>query len=261
MFKIVIVILSLGFVACSQNLPSEEVLSADKHNMRVFGGDDVKADSSLARSVVAVVTSGSGLCSGVLLQSKFVLTAAHCVNSEKISNLKVVFGTNVSKSATIRYPDQILIHPDFQPSRRQDWNDLALLRLAEPAPEGSLPVALNAAPVEIEPNTEVKSLGYGIDKVRPGLADNQRGAGHLRQVKLKVKDPAFSKNEFTLNQGLIDGGACQGDSGGPVFLIGEGGPRLIGIVSRVRGLLGFSCTIDSIVTRVDIYTSWIQQNL
>ncbi|MGZ5279705.1 MAG: S1 family peptidase [Pseudobdellovibrionaceae bacterium] len=262
MSKVLVFIFSLSLLACSKSHESSlnDEWIDDPNSQNIFGGELVSPNDELGRSVVAIVSAGAGLCSGVLIHNKVVLTAAHCL-PKKGSPIKVVFGTTVSKTAESRKVRNFVIHPKFKTNRKKDWNDIAIVFLEEAAPNGLQPAVLNNGELKIEAGAVTQSLGFGINRIAPGLKDSQRGAGLLRQVGLQILNPDFSKTEFTLNQGPSKGGICQGDSGGPVFLEMESGMGLIGIISRTNGAFGFSCIIDSIVTRVDTYSVWIQQTL
>jgi len=262
MSKVLMVIFSLSLLACSKSHQSNsnDEWVHDSNTENIFGGEPVSSTDELGRSVVAIVSQGAGLCSGALIHEKAVLTAAHCL-PKKGSPIKVVFGTTVSKTSESRKVHHFAIHPKFKTNRKKDWNDIAIVFLEEAVPAGFLPVVLNKGELKLEAGAVTQSLGFGIDRISPGVKDKDRGAGLLRQVGLQILDPTFSATEITLNQGPTKGGICQGDSGGPVFLEMDGEIALIGVISRTNGAFGFSCIIDSIVTRVDRYVSWIQQTL
>jgi secreted trypsin-like serine protease len=239
--------------------------SSDTQN--IFGGELISADDDLGKSVVAVISDSSNLCTGVLIRRDAVLTAAHCFpqkisNISNISNIKIIFGPTISKAAPYRRVRRVVQHPQAKTSGAVGWNDLAIVFLREPAPMDAKSTTVAQGPLRLQEGDSVQSFGYGISRVSPGVEDSERGAGVLRGIHLLVQNPARSKTEFSLGQGFSEGGVCQGDSGGPVFREKpDGGVELIGIISRASGIFRFSCIIDSIVTRVDTYAVWIQKTL
>lgn len=145
----------------------------------------------------AAELSEAGLCSGVHLSPRIVLTAAHCLADGPL----VVSGEDVEAMSS---------HPTL---------DLGLVLLPERSCPSSralgVPVAWETPPL----NAEVLLAGFGLAE------DETTGA------LLVVQEPVFSIDEpFLRVHGEGKSGACYGDSGGPL-LSNENGPRLIGILS------------------------------
>ncbi len=262
MLKIISLALTLILVGCGPSYSTSEPSnfeSSDTQN--IFGGEQISASEELGKTVVAVVSDSTSLCTGVLIRRDAVLTAAHCL-PQKISNIKIIFGTTVSKTAPFRRARRMVVHPHAKATGTTGWNDLAIIFLQDVAPIETKGVKMAQFPLRLQDGDSVQSFGFGISRVSPGVEDNERGAGVLRRVQLLVQNPARSKTEFSLSQGFNEGGVCQGDSGGPVFREkSDGDFELIGIVSRASGIFRFSCIIDSVVTRVDTYAVWIQKTL
>lgn len=266
MLKILSVFLSLALVACSPSWKSDDQATEipTEENGKLYGGDPVTAEDEIASSVVAIVSDSANLCSGVLIRQDAVLTAAHCLPSslQKVAQIKVMFGTMLSKKTVIRKARYFVVHPKAKAMGRFGWNDLAIIFLKDPAPANAKMTVFAKSPVRLDADQAVEAFGFGINRVSPKVEDRDKGAGVLRRIQLHVLDPNFSKTEFTLNQGLLDGGVCQGDSGGPVFRDnGNDRLELIGIISRASGVFGYSCVIDSVITKVDMYDLWIQNTL
>src|SRR6218665_1557367 len=81
------------FVSCLKDPQSETELEIKKSS--IIGGSVVLPEDALSKSVVGIVVNSRGLwntsCTGVVLNRKFILTAAHCLEWIKPENLLISF--------------------------------------------------------------------------------------------------------------------------------------------------------------------------
>lgn len=214
-------------------------------------GGKISEPRSLISSNTVGVRGKNFICSGTLVAPNLVLTAAHCVDR---AGLIVEFGASETcdPSFATRHVTGVRV-PDYREDVDTDRNDVALLKLESPAPEGFTPAPLASAEMEqkLGRDSPVILAGYGQKQIgRPTVTPLD---GFLRQTSVGIWDFNFAQTEFLVYQG--DGhGACYGDSGGPAYLVVDQKYYLLGVASRGDE----ECRINGVYAKVPEFRAWIQ---
>jgi secreted trypsin-like serine protease len=225
----------------------------------VVGGARSRAVEGVRASTLRVETSRGELCSGAVISSELLLTAAHCLmngGSIRVVSLDQRFRSRTHKVAAV------LPHPSFVPGttpRTQPGADLALIRLAAPLPPDIQPLTLGGGLWQGE---TVTMAGFGL-----ASENNKRSARTLRQATLVNAGNYTTANTVKVavdseNRGEVVGaGACRGDSGGPVLRGSADSRDLVGIVSWSSGPLSsrvrMICGGFTAITPISEYRAWI----
>lgn len=155
-------------------------------------------EPSHVESVVKLLNKGFFVCSGVLIDSELVLTAAHCVTEFEPEDLAIDTNSKIISAKTVA------IHDDYDTNSHQ--NDLAIIELEE---DSTAIFAEFSSHISSDP---ILAVGFGLDE------NHDRGEQHQRSGEIAQKSSFF----------LSFSGACFGDSGGGVFQNNQ----LIGIITH-----------------------------
>jgi secreted trypsin-like serine protease len=205
-------------------------------------------------------------CGGTLIDSRHVLTAAHCVDFlKKPSKLQILTGTqSLATGGTRRDVAAFKFHPQWNP-RTSDY-DVAVVTLKQ-AVAGIPPVAVIARAQEeplAAPDTEAFVVGWG--DIKEGTGTQYPTDLYEVQVPLVRRGicngPESYDGDITarmLCAGLKDGGkdSCQGDSGGPLIVMDSTGRYRLqaGIVSWGNGCA--EPNFYGVYSRLAVLSSWV----
>lgn len=259
--------------SCNKYKKQQSSVKSNKNvNLKVVNGDTVnyKNYPYFAR----IWFKSGAICGGALIKKgkeSIVITAAHCVYDEKISDVQVGFYQPTRcKKNFIYNVTFIKVHPKFKDKGDGVYeNDIALLKISG-TPPSKVPVLAIPNNVLgkqfIIPGTKTKVIGYGTTSDGGDLACLLQlgNTPIVNKCDPQVKwDPCEIKKSEILAGGssgtppkIVD--ACQGDSGGPLLYDYKGTTYLVGIVSYGEG-----CGIQGypgVYTNVNYYLSWIIRN-
>jgi secreted trypsin-like serine protease len=223
----------------------------------IIGGHPVSAQNEIARFTVALLNERLGtLCTATILSAHIAVTAAHCVEGQP-SDMLISFGAKPKVQEQRRV--QEIATPAAWSHRQEsekDTGDIALVLFSGGLPEGTSSASLMNSNQQLSNGEIVTLAGFGISK-----ANQNKGQGTLRSVEVKIADAHFSHSEVSLDQ-TEQKGACHGDSGGPAFIRADNGELLLwGVTSRGIEDPADLCNGQSVYTRIQFYTGWIERTI
>ena len=223
----------------------------DDSQEKIINGTD---ESGHPAVVALIEQSGWPKCTGTLISPTVVLTAAHCLLTDRGLNVPaaVEVGSLVGRAGNQQIPvSSYLIRDGWQMRTGGfDYNfDIALLYLAAPA--SVTPVAYSGLNPSGLLQQEILAVGYGNNN---GFANS--GGGVKRSVTLTITEAIEFYFIATWTSGVpLD--TCQGDSGGPALYQGARGLEVIGVVSNGPTF----CQGSTQYTSVSAHIPWLTQNI
>ena len=239
-----ILLMLLLFNSCESNPLEAKTRVQNYHSMApgqlpepfIVGGEEVDPACPNCKydfMVSLQTNSGYHFCGGALVREDWVITAAHCVQGDSPSQVKVKIGlhnVNGTQGSITRSVSQIIIHPSYS-----SWslnNDYAILQLSQPVTNFE-PIQLVTDTSHDEEPVMATTMGWGATQ------SGGWGSNILLEVDVPIDDSCgnYSNSEITNHMvcaGDSNGGedSCQGDSGGPLIMTNSDGEyELIGIVS------------------------------
>ncbi|XP_063063578.1 transmembrane protease serine 7 [Engraulis encrasicolus] len=221
---------------------------------------------------VSLLFGGHLYCGACVLNSDWLLSAAHCFSKERLSDphqwaahMGMLTQGSARYVADVR---RIVLHQYYN-GRTFDY-DIALLQLRRPWPPSLAayiqPACLPPPSQTLKENQRCWVTGWGYrseeDKVLPSVLQKAE-VGILSQTACKKSYGPVSPRMLCAGVPTGEQDACRGDSGGPLVCRSQGGAGgrwfLTGIVSW-----GAGCgrpNLPGVYTKVAKFTDWIHSHI
>ncbi|XP_047993001.1 trypsin, alkaline C-like [Leguminivora glycinivorella] len=251
--------------------------AAHKNPQRIVGGTPTTVDNYPYITNMQYLLWGTfweQYCGGSLINSRSVLSAAHCYEGDRANEWRVRLGTSQASSGGVEHlVSQLILHSGYSSATLN--HDIAIIRLSTPASFSNniAVVSVGGANYNLPDGTVVTTLGWGT------LSSNGQAPEQLQHVDINIINQEYCASQYAwlktqpgfsrwpdITDNMLCAGiqhiggkdACQGDSGGPLVHPAEPNHVIVGIVSW-----GYQCAraeFPGVNARVSRYTDWIVAN-
>ncbi|XP_033841863.2 chymotrypsin-like elastase family member 1 [Periophthalmus magnuspinnatus] len=260
----------VAFIVCVGFVSAETPSHYRVHNDRVIGGHDAKPDVWKWQVSLQLDSYNDGsfyhICGGTIVDSFYIMTAAHCILSSDPQQYRAVVGEynldHYEGSEQLHRVEKIVVHPHWNGDLGLG-NDIAILRLADPIYDnGHVAIANLPSPGATLPNNfECVITGWGLIDFSGSVP------AILQEAPIPVVEHSvcsqpdwwgsLAKETMVCagGDGIISG--CQGDSGGPLNCFTDEAWRVYGVVSYGPAGMCNQLRKPTVFTRVASFMDWM----
>jgi secreted trypsin-like serine protease len=185
---------------------------------RIINGDRCtdESRSPVVRLLLEIADGQGAICSGTMLTSTTVLTAAHCFEQRPRSVFLRVGNQDV-------FARRVTIHPNYRSGATPfnviaGFNDVAIVELESPVNLPTLPILVSR---NTSPGESMQIYGFGLDEDE-NVSILQGGAATISEM---TNDHIVTRFDGSQSN------TCEGDSGGPGTVNTSQGLALVAVTS------------------------------
>jgi V8-like Glu-specific endopeptidase len=235
--------LALSLMACGSQR-SSALLDQGGSSANIVAGTSVDKNDPIAHSTVALVfetaTGSESVCTGTLIDTNIILTAAHCFITQPGDSLAGIGVAFVGAFGEINQTNilgavDVAVNPQFGPQEagKGTWNDVALIKFEGTLPAGYKPVPYLKDLTKLKAGMSLTIAGFGMTSPKGDDAPpEEQSIGTLMKAQVKLADAAYNGGELMTNTSESPASTCKGDSGGPAYAEIDGQLTVVGVTSR-----------------------------
>ena len=250
MLRSIMIFIIFGFISATSayaNTPATYIV----------GGTTANSAPSWMAALWITTGSNVGFCSGTLIDSQWIMTAAHCVDvTDSQGHAPTITAVIGQADLTVLPPpavvDSMIIYSNYDSSTM--YGDIALLHLTTPQYTTTVTLPYSNASAYLPSGIQMRVYGWG--EIEAGITQSEALATNFLQTATLTYwgfDTDFPDHIFAGDYGKD---TCFGDSGSPLLYDGI----QYGITS-----FGFNLTCATEVpggyTDVSYYSRWIDNTL
>jgi hypothetical protein len=242
----------IGMVSVGDRVVAQSAYSIDRPTSRIIDGTLVPVSQY---PYVAQIVAGDFTCTGTLVASQYVLTAAHCFYDENNRLQTNLSNYGAVLNGTYYQAESVTVHPTYVSRSSacvEGETDAAIMKLSA-AVSSITPIPLQRSVPQV--GTQLLLVGFGT---QGSGSSGENGTfpddGFVNFGYTVIESvPNDSHVDWTFNSG--ESNTAGGDSGGPAFY-DEAGTRYINSITcggTGRAQIGTSSTN----TRADTMAAWV----